>query len=154
MEIQADVQPIETPSPVRIPANANLRPLKVYSGAHGGAGDAEITLRIANGGAGQSGLIGALADAFIDYEIKVKKEAPFRVWFFLHCIFEKLTSAFELKIGWYLGDTTQSLEYVENRQVDVAITYNDAAEQASLRNGLSAERVYGFRDHFMLVGPK
>jgi len=91
-------------------------------------------LRIANGGAGQSGLIRALADAFIDFEVKVKNREPF-------------------KIGWYLGDTTQSLEYLENEDVDVAITYREAAEAQALKAGYAVERIYGFRDHFMLVGP-
>jgi ABC-type tungstate transport system permease subunit len=75
-------------------------------------------------------------------------------------------------VGWYLGDTTESLGLIEAKQVDVALTYVDAAEQQSLKSGASIERVYGFRvsalilhsllqwlmmyirqDHFMLVGP-
>jgi ABC-type tungstate transport system permease subunit len=58
------------------------------------------------------------------------------------------------QIGWFLGDTTQSLEYLENKDVDVAITYRKAAEDQALKNGYASERVYGFRDHFMLVGPQ
>jgi len=111
---------------------AETVPLEVYSGSHDGR--AGIRLRVANGGAGQSGLIRALADAFIDYEVKNKNRQPFQ-------------------IGWFLGDTTQSLEYLENQDVDIAITYREAAENQALKNGYAVERVYGFRDHFMLVGP-
>ncbi|KZS96898.1 hypothetical protein SISNIDRAFT_437687 [Sistotremastrum niveocremeum HHB9708] len=107
-----------------------------------GPSNAPLKLRIANGGAGQSGLIGALAVAFIDY---VKKNASNRPpehekWLQL--------------VGWYLGDTTQSLEYIEHDLVDIAVTYNEAAELQSIKDGFSLSRIYGFRDRFMLVGPR
>jgi len=38
--------------------------------------------------------------------------------------------------------------------VDVGITYCPAAESQSLASGASVKRVYGFRDHFLLVGPR
>jgi len=38
--------------------------------------------------------------------------------------------------------------------VDVAVTYNLAAEQHSIEAGAASKSVYGFRDHFILVGPK
>jgi len=113
-------------------SQGEIVPLEVYSGSYDGCND--IRLRIANGGAGQSGLIRALADSFIDYQVKEKKREPF-------------------KIGWYLSDTTQSLEYLEKDAVDVVITYSKAAEDEVLKMGHAVERVYGFRDHFMLVGP-
>jgi hypothetical protein len=123
--------------------------MKVYSGSYdGGKG---IALRIANGGAGQSGLIGALANAFIDYEVAVNSFEPFQVWS-RTIISEPLI--FSVQVGWYLGDTTQSLTFIEYCQVDIAITYNEAAENQCLKNGYAVERVYGFRDHFMLVGPQ
>lgn len=58
------------------------------------------------------------------------------------------------QVGWYLGDTTQSLEYIEHNFVDIAVTYNEAAEEQSLADGFSVQRIYGFRDRFMLVGPE
>jgi len=54
-----------------------LLPMEVYKGSYdGGKG---IALRIGNGGAGQSGLIRSLANAFIDYEVRVRGYDPFSV---------------------------------------------------------------------------
>jgi len=100
----------------------------------GGCGGTVMKLRIANGGAGQSGLIGAWADAFILYCVKTLGWEAFTV-------------------GWYLGDTTESLAFLAAGDVDVAVTYNAAAEQQSCDTQAAVERKYGFRDHFMLVGP-
>ncbi|KDQ59678.1 hypothetical protein JAAARDRAFT_153673 [Jaapia argillacea MUCL 33604] len=113
-------------------AAAGLAPQAVYNGGYTGATD--IYIRIANGGAGQSGLIGAWADAFIQYSVG-KGHAPFL-------------------IAWYLGDTTESLGLIEAGEVDIAVTYNEAAELQSINSGASSKRVYGFRDHFLIVGPK
>jgi len=118
---------------IGIPDTA-LVPEATYDGGFPDAKD--ITLRIANGGAGQSGLIGALANAFIQYCVKHLNMLPF-------------------KVGWYLGDTTESLAFLAAGSVDVAVTYNHAAELQSVRSGAANEKVvYGFRDHFLLVGPK
>ncbi|GLB40857.1 putative PBP superfamily domain containing protein [Lyophyllum shimeji] len=113
-------------------ANDTLVPQATYDGGYSNA--TEIRLRIANGGAGQSGLIGAWADAFIQYSVQKLGQKPF-------------------KVGWYLGDTTQSLEFLDAGFVDIAVTYNEAAEMQSLQSKAAAQRVYGFRDHFLLVGP-
>ncbi|KAF8445067.1 hypothetical protein L210DRAFT_3361159, partial [Boletus edulis BED1] len=110
--------------------NSTIQPTAVYDGGLGGK---DIRLRIGNGGAGQSGLIGAWANAFIQYCNKQSVE-PFLV-------------------GWYLGDTTQSLSYLATGEIDVAVTYNEAAEMQACKTGSAVERVYGFRDHFWLVGP-
>jgi len=110
---------------------ASVTPQAVYNGGYTDAKD--IYLKIANGGAGQSGLIGAWADAFIKYRVNNGSE-PFLV-------------------GWYLGDTTESLELIAAGSVDIAVTYNEAAENQSVSSGASIDRQYGFRDHFMLVGP-
>ncbi|KAJ3971099.1 hypothetical protein EV361DRAFT_868744 [Lentinula raphanica] len=114
-----------------------LTPTKTYNGGYKEAKD--IRLRLANGGAGQSGLIGAFADAFVKWcvegsEESDSKEAPFLV-------------------GWYLGDTTQSLAYLSSDWVDVAFAYSAAAELALMRNGKAVERELVFLDHFYLVGP-
>ena len=52
------------------------------------------------------------------------------------------------QIAWYLGDTTQSLQYLADKAVDIAFTYNEAAEKASVKSGAAVERelvflVYG-----------
>ncbi|KZS96916.1 hypothetical protein SISNIDRAFT_534191 [Sistotremastrum niveocremeum HHB9708] len=110
-----------------------LTPQKTYNGGYAEA--TEIRLRIGNGAAGQSGLIGALADGFIQW--MVKADVGFKPF----------------KVGWVLSDTTQSLDYLEQGLVDIAITYNEAAENQSLASGAAVEIIYGFRDHFLLTGP-
>lgn len=55
--------------------NSTLQPTAVYDGGLGGT---EIRLRIGNGGAGQSGFIGAWANAFIQYA-NTQGIAPFQV---------------------------------------------------------------------------
>ncbi|KAJ3846097.1 hypothetical protein EV368DRAFT_53222 [Lentinula lateritia] len=106
-----------------------LVPTKTYNGGYTDA--KEIRLRIANGGAGQSGLVGALADALVRSCVEESKS----------------------KVGWYLGDTTQSLAYLSSGWVDIALTYNEAAEQAVVRSGKAVVRELIFLDHFYLVGP-
>lgn len=44
-----------------------------------------------------------------------------------------------------LGDTTQSLNFLAAGSIDVAVTYNDAAETQALSSGVAVDRVYGFR---------
>ncbi|THH27183.1 hypothetical protein EUX98_g7010 [Antrodiella citrinella] len=110
---------------------SGLVPQVVYDG---GFPDAKtVRLRISNGGAGQVGLIGSWANAFIQDQV-AKGSEPF-------------------KVEWYLGDTTQSLQYVAAKYVDVAFTYNKAAELALVRRGAVSERVLIFYDHFLLAGP-
>ncbi|KAF9448069.1 hypothetical protein P691DRAFT_818191 [Macrolepiota fuliginosa MF-IS2] len=95
----------------------------------------KVGLRIANGGAGQAGLIGAWADSFINYMVQRRRIEPFIV-------------------EWYLGDTTESIAFLESKVVDVAVTYNEAAERQLQEIGALSEWLYGWRDHFYLVGPK
>jgi len=110
-----------------------IDPAAVYDGGFSDATD--IRLKIGNGGAGQSGLIGAWADAFVRYGVQTLGFKPF-------------------KVGWYLGDTTQSLAFLASGTIDVAVTYNLAAEAQAVASGSATQSVYGFRDHFYLVGPK
>ena len=86
--------------------------------------------------AGQSGLVGALASAFIDWSI------------------QNGTATEDYVIGWVEGDTTESINYLGSGDADIAITYNAAAENRSLALGVSIRREYAFRDHFYLLGPK
>lgn len=121
-------------------ADASIEPQKEYDGGLGGT---EVRLRIANGGAGQSGLIGAWANAFIQdcYKGGV---APFKVRPYL---FLTATSFRRVRdqVAWYLGDTTESLGFLTAGEVDIAVTYNDAAEKQACKAGVAVERVYGFR---------
>ena len=57
---------------------SGLDPAATYNGGYSNA--TGIKLRIANGGAGQSGLIGAWADAFIQYSVKTLGYPPFQVY--------------------------------------------------------------------------
>ena len=93
-----------------------------------------IKLRIATGGAGQSGLIRALADAFIADTCSGDKVAPFGV-------------------AWLKSDTTASFNYLAQNAADVSITYHAAAEEIAIQQGIAERRVYAWRDHWMLVGP-
>ena len=49
------------------------------------------------------------------------------------------------QVAWYLGDTTDSLAMVSSGIVDVAVTYNPAAEKILVDTGDVVQRVYGFR---------
>jgi hypothetical protein len=116
-------------------------------------GGTTVRLRITNGGgehifrfleirtiyvlftAGQSGLVGALASAFIDWSR------------------DNGTASEDYLISWITGDTTDSINYLESGEADIAITYNAAAEYRAGNLSISTKRVYGFRDHFYLVGP-
>ncbi|KAG7095013.1 hypothetical protein E1B28_005808 [Marasmius oreades] len=110
-----------------------LSPGAIYNGGYPSA--KEVRLRIANGGAGQSGLVEAFANAYIQFSVETKGVKPFLV-------------------AWYLGDTTQSLQYLASKFVDVALTYNAAAEKHCVDSGAASQRELVFLDHFYLVGPK
>ncbi|KAF5381210.1 hypothetical protein D9757_007872 [Collybiopsis confluens] len=104
---------------------------EVYNGGFSNA--QTVKLRIGNGGAGQSGLVKAFADAYIQYSVG-QGSSPFLV-------------------EWFLGDTTQSLAKLASGAIDVALTYNEAAENASIKSGAGVQRSLAFIDHFWLVGP-
>ncbi|KAJ1309953.1 hypothetical protein OPQ81_006712 [Rhizoctonia solani] len=117
-------------------ASNTITPSAVYYGVGKNATDGvPVRLKISNGGAGLSGLVGALANAFIDYKVEQNKtEQPFA-------------------IAWVRGDTTETINYLRSGQADIGITYNKAAECQAVSDGVAGRRVYGFRDHFYLAGP-
>ncbi|RDA85663.1 hypothetical protein CP532_4648 [Ophiocordyceps camponoti-leonardi (nom. inval.)] len=109
-----------------------VEPEEVYGSK--GSGNSSI-LRLGNGGAGQSGLIKALADAYIEDQSKTKGKT--------------------LQVAWYKSDTTQSIKLLQSGDVDVCITYNKAAEDMAIKEGIATSpSYYAFNDHFLLVGPK
>lgn len=110
----------------------NIQPTEIYSGT-ATAIKLPIRLRIATGGAGQSGLLRALADAFIDDLVSRSKCAPFAV-------------------AWIKSDTAASFNHLADESADLSITYNAAAEQIAIAQGIADKHVYAWRDHFMLVG--
>jgi len=106
---------------------------EVYDGGY--EGDHHILLRIANGGAGQSGLLREISDAFIKYKV-AGGSSPF-------------------KVAWYKSDTTESIHYLKDGTADVAITYTPAAEQIAMNQNIAKNpSYYIFREHFLLVGPE
>lgn len=92
-----------------------------------------IKLRIATGGAGQSGLLKALADAFIDNQVNETRSQPFAV-------------------SWVKSDTAASFNHLADGSADLSITYNAAAERIAMTQGIADKHVYAWRDHFLLVG--
>ncbi|TGJ79090.1 hypothetical protein E0Z10_g9675 [Xylaria hypoxylon] len=108
-------------------------PSAIYNGDYNST-NATIELRIGNGGAGQSGLVGLLANEFIKDSVK-NDSAPFQV-------------------AWYTSDTTYSIEYLSTGLLDVGITYSPAAEEIAINQGIATDPAYYvFRDHFLFVGP-
>ncbi|QSS48746.1 extracellular tungstate binding protein [Histoplasma capsulatum var. duboisii H88] len=98
-------------------------------------GNDTVALRIANGGAGQSGLIRELADAFIKFRVDHGAE-PFRV-------------------AWVKSDTTESINNLQSGAADVAFTYSPVAEDLAIEEGIALRpSYYAWRDHFMLIGPR
>ncbi|GAA6040763.1 hypothetical protein JCM8097_003286 [Rhodosporidiobolus ruineniae] len=140
--------PLDTPSDFASPARSARRLVQlskranescsasssVAAAASYGNGT-EVRLRIANGGAGQSGLVSALAEAFIDWSL------------------ENGTATEPYKIDWITADTTYSLDHLSTGAADIAITYNAQAEYRALNLSYATKRIYGFRDHFYLFGP-
>lgn len=82
----------------------------------------------------------ALSEAFIKYKVGYRP-APCK------------SAAF--RIAWFKSDTTESILYLKEGAVDVAITYTIAAEQLAIKQQIAIKpSYYAFRDHFLLVGPR
>ncbi|KOS21893.1 putative ABC transporter anion-binding protein [Escovopsis weberi] len=112
---------------------AAQNPAAIYDGGYGN--DTQVKLRIGNGGAGQSGLIEVLANAFIKDQVDQGKP--------------------KFSVAWYTSDTTYSIQYLKTGLIDVGITYVPAAEQIAIKQGIASwPSQTVFRDHFLLVGPK
>ncbi|KAL5341879.1 hypothetical protein BJX70DRAFT_357319 [Aspergillus crustosus] len=116
------------PSP---PNPFGIAPEKIYDG--GFTNSSQILLRIGNGGAGQTGLVEVLANAYIKSKVN-RGSQPF-------------------KVAWYKSDTTESINYLKNGTVDVGITYTKAAEDIAIEQGIALSTHYIFREHFLLTGP-
>ena len=70
--------PSSAPGTTNTPSTSSVAPAAVYNGSYPNAHQQGVFLRIGNGGAGQSGLIGALADAFIQFRVS-QGDPPFEV---------------------------------------------------------------------------
>lgn len=76
---------------------------------------APIKLRLANGGAGQSGLLRALSDAFINH------------------LKNTTTDCKPFSIAWLMADTTESLGYLSKAVAEVGITYHPLTEKSVIK---------------------
>ncbi|KAK5054449.1 hypothetical protein LTR84_001339 [Exophiala bonariae] len=123
----ASVKAISRSTPVS--ERASIAPAEVY-----GPEGADIKLRIATGGAGQTGLLRKLAEEFISWYTRSTASSPFR-------------------IAWIATDTSLSFNALATGAADLSITYHAYAEKIALRQGIADRCVYAWRDHFMLVGP-
>ncbi|KAJ0418649.1 hypothetical protein BJY00DRAFT_314798 [Aspergillus carlsbadensis] len=112
------------------PTDSGVHPEAVYDA---GYKDAPILLRIGNGGAGQTGLVQALAEEYIKSRV-ASGSKPFRV-------------------AWYKSDTTETIKYLKDGVADVGITYTKAAEDLAIEQGIALTTHYIFREHFILIGP-
>ncbi|MCJ1415929.1 hypothetical protein MMC32_002264 [Xylographa parallela] len=110
-----------------------VRGAGIYTGSYEEISD--IKLRIATGGAGESGLVGRLANAFIN-EMESKPN------------FEPFT------VVWIKSDTAASFNHLAENAADLSITYHPRAESIALQQGIADRSEYAWRDHFMLVGPR
>ena len=70
---------LDSLAPAPSPPCTKESPQAVYDGGYRNASTRGVALRIANGGAGQVGLIKAWADAFIQYAVQKEGEDPFQV---------------------------------------------------------------------------
>jgi hypothetical protein len=111
----------------------SIEPTEVYHANY--PSSLPIKLRIAAGGAGQSGLIRVVSDAFITYQVEQKKTTPFSV-------------------AWFASDTSISFNSLAQNIADVSITYHEVAERAAMIQGIADRYEYAFRDHWMIVGMK
>ncbi|KAJ5895262.1 hypothetical protein N7495_006953 [Penicillium taxi] len=57
------------------------------------------------------------------------------------------------KVAWFKSDTTESIQYLKDGVVDVAITYTPAAEDIAIAQGIALSSHYIFREHYLLIGP-
>ncbi|KAL3496331.1 hypothetical protein BJX62DRAFT_119102 [Aspergillus germanicus] len=113
------------------PTDSGVHPEAVYDAGY--KGDGAIRLRIGNGGAGQTGLVQVLAEAYIKSRV-ASGSKPF-------------------KVAWYKSDTTESIKYLKDGVADVGITYTQAAEDLAIEQEIALSSHYIFREHFLLTGP-
>ncbi|KAL8730753.1 MAG: hypothetical protein Q9166_003823 [cf. Caloplaca sp. 2 TL-2023] len=86
----------------------NIEPQKVYYGSYRDE-TPPVELLIATGGAGQSGLLGALVDVFINDHVKE-------------------TGCKTFGVSWIKSDTAGSFNKLAQGSADLSITYHPAAE--------------------------
>ncbi|KFY97232.1 hypothetical protein V498_02194 [Pseudogymnoascus sp. VKM F-4517 (FW-2822)] len=111
-----------------------VKPSETYRGSHPPRQRLQVQLRIASE-QGQSRLIKALSNEFINYMTDEKNSDPFSV-------------------AWISSNSAASFDHLASRSADVAITHHVAAEGIAIRQGVVDKSVSAWRDHWLLVGPK
>lgn len=104
--------------------------------------------------AGQTGLIKALAGAFIDWSRDHGGVSEDYLVCMLLTTSQIVLMLNSLQIDWVKGDTTESIKFLATGDADLAITYNPAAESRAIDLKIATRSEYVFRDHFYLVGPR
>lgn len=95
-----------------------------------GPSEAEIVLKIGNGGAGPTCLLQALSE---DY-IKSKN--------------------LNIRIAWVQTISRLTLENLKKETIDISLTYESEPELQAIQEDWASNRTLVFNDHFLIVGPK
>jgi ABC-type tungstate transport system permease subunit len=112
-------------------AFANLDTRKLSTAPREIYGDQDnIGLRIANGGAGETGILKFLAEDFLQKTGK------------------------NYGIAWYRDITINALKHLKNGTVDIALVYEKSQGDAAQEEGWATNYAVIFNDHFLIVGPK
>lgn len=96
-------------------------------------GHEAVKLRIAAANDGNSGLLEALARAFINKKIKDDGAVPF-------------------SIAWYLAESAASFNYLAEGLVDLTFSSHLLAGDIAMKQNIACRREYCFRSHWMFVG--
>jgi len=108
--------------------HTEVKPTQVY-----GQEDAMYSIKVANGGAGPTGVIRALAEAFISKKASVRKD---------------------FNIAWIQSITRDSLNHLKRNDANISLTYEPILEKLMIQEKYGQHYEYIFKDHFWLVGPK
>ena len=103
----------------------NSSPKEIY-----GEQKQNIRLRIANGGAGPTGILRALSEDYL--KISGKKYA----------------------IAWYQNISINALEQLKKGTIDIALVYERKQGDDAVKQGWATNSTPIFNDHFLIVGPK
>lgn len=102
-----------------------VSPTEIY-----GPENAPIKLTLGNGGAGPTCLLQALSEDFIASE------------------------NLDIRIAWVQNITRLTLENLQEKDIDISLTYEELPEISAVKEGWASERTLVFNDHFIIVGPK
>lgn len=99
-----------------------VKPTEIYTAKKKIISTGTDPLRISTGGAGQSGLIRALAEEFIFCRVVRHNYAP-------------------ISVAWLASDTSASFNYLASRSADLSTTYHPVAEKIAIKQDIARRRV-------------